>query len=99
MVPQPQIHFAKLNLKNLRGPMSILNITHPAEFEGRHDQTARENQVRFRSECWGIHSENKECTEPQPFYFRPHFWLPGWTLVRTLLGCVELHRPFQPGNR
>jgi hypothetical protein len=35
MVPQPQIHFAKHNLKNLRGHMSIPNIT------------ARENQARF----------------------------------------------------
>jgi hypothetical protein len=26
MVPQPQIHFAKPNLKNLRAPVSMLNI-------------------------------------------------------------------------
>ena len=27
MVPQPQIYIAKDNLKNLAGPLSILNIT------------------------------------------------------------------------
>ncbi len=36
MVPQPQIYIAKYNLKNLAGPMSILNIisTLPSRFRG-----------------------------------------------------------------
>ena len=40
MVPKPQIYIAEVNLKNLAGPMSILNITEQILSRGmnpRHD--------------------------------------------------------------
>ena len=63
MVPQPQIHFAKLNLKNLRGPMSILNIP-------KRDTILCRTAILScpRKRCWNHGGQPGVAVLPRPGY-------------------------------
>jgi hypothetical protein len=95
MVPQPQIHFAKHNLKNLRGPLSILNISErgPIFLWGFQERLSYHDRPdigprRKPAAQDGVFQARKKprpiLTRSKPFPLRPHFRFPAWTLIRIL---------------